>query len=149
MRQTIPWPIAPGNAATIIMFTTHPDVAVAGIQPTNANWLRSMAAEKVNAWEGVWIRNDQASAANGIRLYALDDLDVMREVDCKDDNGVATIGAAAPQAVGVLASPAERRLLIDTSRYRGFAVTYTAGASGPTNWNGHQQVHLDVEAIIK
>jgi hypothetical protein len=149
MRQLVPWPAAPANAATIIMFTTHPAIAVASLIPNNLQIATSVPASRIIAWEGVWLRNDQASAANGIRLYALDDAGVMREVDCKDDNAVATIGSAAPQAVALLSTGQERRLLIDAARYNGFAVTYTAGATGPTNWNGVQHVHLDVEAIIR
>jgi hypothetical protein len=149
MRQLIPWPAAPGNAATILLFTTHEGIAVATLQPVEGQYLHGLAANRVNAWEAVWLRNNQASAANGIRLYALDDQGVMREVDCKDDSGNATIGSGSAQAVGALSTGQERRLLIDTSRYHGFAVTYTAGATGPTNWNGVQQVHLDVEAVIK
>lgn len=149
MRQLIPWPAAPGNGATILLFTTHQGIAVAGLQAVEGQYLHGVDPCRINAWEGVWLRNNQASAANGIRLYALDDQGVMREVDCKDDNGNATIGSGSPQAVASLSTGQERRLLIDTSRYQGFAVTYTAGATGPTNWNGVQQVHLDVEAVIK
>lgn len=148
MRQVLPWPAAPGNGATILMFTTHPAIAVAGITPV-LQYAVSVPASRINAWECVWIRNDRASAANGIRLYALDDGGTFREVDCKDDNGNAQIGSAAPQAVAALSAGEERRLLIDTSRYNGFAVTYTAGATGPTNWNGVQHVHMDVEAVIR
>jgi hypothetical protein len=149
MRQLVPWPAAPGNAATIIMFTTHPAIAVATLVPNNLQVAQSVPGSRIVAWEGVWLRNDQASAANGIRLYALDDGGTFREVDCKDDLGAATIGSAAPQAVGILAAGAERRLLIDAARYNGFAVLYTAGATGPTNWNGVQHVHIDVESIIR
>lgn len=103
----------------------------------------------INAVELVWHRNDQASAANGIRVYALDDTNTWRETDVKDDSGAATIGSAAPQAVAALSAGQERRLLIDVARYRGVAIEYTAGPTGPTQWNGTITVHLGAEAISR
>lgn len=142
-RQSIPWPAAPGSSATIILAGTHPSIAVVGglITPPPQVPL-NLAQGLIEAVEFVWLRNDQASAANGIRLYALDDAGVFREVDCKNDLNAASIGSAAPQAVPVLAAGQEWRTMIDVSRYiLGWAVAYTAGATGPTNWNGVSQVH--------
>ena len=146
-RQFAPWPAAPGNNATIIMFTTHAKVATGGSAQIQQSINQS--ANRINAVELVWLRNDQASAANGIRVYALDDTGTFREVDVKDDNGNPTIGSAAPQAVGVLSAGQERRILIDVSRYAGVAIEYTAGATGPTNWNGSIAVHMSAEAIVR
>lgn len=146
-RVFAPWPAAPGNGATIIMFTTHPKIPTGGtsqIQPSV-----NQMVSRINAVELVWLRNDQASAANGIRVYALDDTSTFREVDVKDDNGLPTVGSAAPQAVPVLSTGQERRILIDVSRYQGVAIEYTAGATGPTNWNGSIAVHMSAEAIIR
>ena len=145
-RELIPWPVAPALNETIILFTTHPKVATGATAMTQPS--RSLPVNSVNAVECVWHRNNQASAANGIRVYALDDTDTWRETDVKDDNGNATIGSAALQAVGILAAGAERRILIDISRYRGAAIEYT-GATPPTQWNGTIFAHLGIEALIR
>jgi len=156
------WPAAPGNAATIVMLSTHPKLA-GSLVGTAAGAKRVMfamdgtelaiPANSLNAVELLWTENNQASNANGIRLYTLlKDGVTWREVDCKDDNGVASIGTAAPQAVAVLATPAERRLLIDVARYNGVAIEYTAGATGPTEttgWNGQILLHINCESMVR
>src|SRR3954466_7990425 len=105
MRVLIPWPAAPTANQTILLFNTHPKVVTGGSSQTLPPV--AVPAARVVGVEIVWHRNNQASAANGIRVYALDDADAWRETDVKDDNGAATVGAAAPQAVAALASPAE------------------------------------------
>lgn len=140
-----PWPAAPGNGATIILACSADKVATGGTGITKA--VNLPRGSMVDAIEITWHRNDQASAANGIRVYALDDTNTWREADVKDDNGAATIGSAAPQAVGVLSTGQERRILIDVSRYRAAAIEYTAGATGPTAWNGTIIIHLGAGAV--
>lgn len=144
-----PWPAAPGNGATIILACTAPKVVTGGTgitQPVNL----PRGPSCVDAIELVFLANDQASATNGIRLYARDENGTWREVDCKDDNGAATIGSASPQAVAALSAGQERRLLIDVSRYpRGAAVEYTAGGTGPTAWAGSIALHCGAEQISR
>jgi len=158
-RIVCKWPAAPGNAATIIMLCTHPK-KVGSLSAIAAGAVRVLqdydgrdqpiTADQISAVEIVWLENDQASNANGIHLYAMKkDTATWREVDCKDDNGVAQIGVGAPQAVPVLATPAERRILIDVARYSGFAVEYTAGATGPTSWDGTITLHLNDAVVVR
>lgn len=155
------WPAPPGNAATIVMVSSAPKIN--GSLSATANGAKrvmfdndgrdlAIPANSIHAVELTWLENDQAAAANAIRLYALtEDGVTWREVDCKDDNGVATIGTAAPQTVGILATPAERRLLIDVARYQAFAVEYTAGATGPSaaGWDGTIMLHLNAESVVR
>lgn len=134
-RTYIPWPAAPGNAATIVLFATH-DRAAGGSGAIYRGKGGAPTATQADVIEIAWHRNNQASAANGVRVYALDDTGAWRETDLRDDADAPTIGAAAPQAVPLLAATQERRLTLVVSHLRGFAVEYTAGATGPTNWNG-------------
>jgi hypothetical protein len=148
-RHNVPWPAAPALNQTIILFTTHPKIPTGGA--SQAQPVPSLEVNRVNAVEIVWHLNDQASAANGIRVYALGSTDLWRETDVKDDAGAASIGSGAAQAVGILAAGAERRILIDVSRYRGVAIEYT-GATAPTavtGWDGTITVHLGVEALLR
>lgn len=154
------WPAAPGNAATIVMVSTMPKL-VGSLNSAAAGaitWCKGqdgrdlgLAANSISAVEIVWLENDQASAAsNAVRLYAIkSDWVTWREVDCKDDSGNPTIGASASQTVGTLLTPAERRILIDVSRYPAFAVEYTAGATGPTAWDGIIMLHINAQVVIK
>ena len=146
-RVLLPWPAAPGNGATIILATTHPKVPTGGTATIQPSSVLVSTDNYLNALEFVWLRNDQASAANGVRVYALDDTGTFREVDVKNYLNAATIGSAAPFQVPILSAGQEYHLLIDVSRYRGVAVEYTAGATGPTNWNGTIFAHLSVEAL--
>jgi hypothetical protein len=156
------WPAAPGNNATIVMLATHPKLA-SSLVGTAAGAKRVMfaldgtelgvPANSLQAVEIIWLENNQASAANAIRVYTLlKDGVTWREVDVKDDNGVPQIGSGAPQSVPVLATPAERRILIDVARYNGVAIEYTAGATGPTEttgWNGQILLHINAESIVR
>lgn len=156
------WPAAPGNNGTILFLATHPKLAgnLSGtalganrlMKATDGTEL-GIPANSLQAVELVWLENNQASAANAIRVYTLlKDGVTWREVDVKDDNGTPQIGSAAPQSVPVLATPAERRILIDVARYNGVAIEYTAGATGPTEttgWNGQVLLHVNAEALIR
>jgi hypothetical protein len=144
------------------MVSTHPKL-VGSLLGTAAGAKRYMfamdgtelgiPANSLQAVELIWLENNQASNANGIRVYTLlKDGTTWREVDVKDDNGVPQIGSAAPQNVPVIATPAERRILIDVARYNGVAIEYTAGATGPTEttgWNGQILLHINAEAIVR
>ena len=154
-RHSVDTPVAaPGNAATIILanWSSVPKVptgAAATVNPVEKP--RDLPTNDVVAVELVWIQNDQASAANGVRLYALaSDKTTFREVDCKDDNGIATIGSAAPQAVPVLSAGQERRILVVVARYPfGGVIEYTAGATGPTNWDVLVTYHLNDGGVLQ
>jgi hypothetical protein len=151
-RHGVPWPAAPGNGATIVMACCKvPKLATgAGATVPSTEPVRNLDANDVNAIEIVWLRNDQASAANGVRLYAVDDAGTYREVDLKSDTNAATIGSAAPVQVPVLSTGQEWREFLDVSRYiNGWAVEYTAGATGPTNWNGCIVLHLGAQALVR
>lgn len=161
-RVNAQWPAAPGNAATIVMVSTHPKLAT-NLSGTAAGARRVMFAmdgtelgipsNSLQAVEILWTENNQASNPNGIRLYTLlKDGVTWREVDCKDDFGTPQIGSGAPQSVPVLATPAERRILIDVARYNGVAIEYTAGATGPTEttgWNGQILLHINAEVLVR
>jgi hypothetical protein len=146
MRVNVPWPAAPALNETIVLFTTHPKAPTGGTNKVLPP--PCIPPSRLSAVEIVWQRNNQASAANGIRVYTLDDTDTWRETDIKDNSNNATVGAGAPQAVPALVAPAEWRTLIDAARYRGIAVEYTAGAA-PTQWNGTITLHLGAEAVIR
>jgi hypothetical protein len=130
------------------MFTTHDKVVTGGTATTQARLQGvSHSGGMLNAVEITWLRNDQASATNGLRVYALDDADVFREVDVKNYLNAPTIGSAATFTVTSLSAGQEYHALLDVSRYRGVAVEYTAGATGPTNWNGCIVAHISVAAL--
>lgn len=151
-KLTAPWPAAPGNAATIIMVCTA-DKVVSGSSSGVTKAVNVPGGPSlIDAIELVWLENDQASAANGVRVYAKKSNGAWREVDVKNSAGAATIGAAAAKQAPVLASPAEYRLMIDVARYPyGVAIEYTAGATGPTSgastWDGLITLHQRAEAI--
>lgn len=133
------------------MVNTHDKVVSGGSVVTRATSACDVDGKfGLTGIEIVWMQNDQASNANGVRLYARDNTGTWREVDCKDDNGAATIGSASPQAVAALSAGQERRLFIDVSRYvNGVAVEYTAGGTGPTNWSGVIALHYGAVAVLK
>lgn len=134
-REFVPWPAAPGNGATIVMFATH--TRFAGGSGAIYKPLTSVAGRRqLEAVTLTWLRNDQASAANGLRVYGLDDTDTWREVDLKTDAGAASIGSAAPVQVAALIAGQEQRETLIVKHLKGVAVEYTAGATGPTAWNG-------------
>jgi len=155
-RAYVAWPAAPvGAATTICLFTTH-QRSTGGVvfPPSLMPGISQPDMRRIDAVEIVCLRNDVAGAANGLRLYALQsDGKTWTEVDCKDDNGAATIGSAANQTIPVVAAGAERRLLIDVSRYRGVAIDYTTGAGGPTSgiatWDGLIAVHLGYGNLLR
>lgn len=141
MRYPAKWPARPGANTTIVLFATHDRLAGgAGANfPGMSGIGTQLPTHEIDAIEVVFLRHDQASAANGLRLYARDDEGNFREVDLKGDDGVATIGAGAPKQVPLLAAGAEARYLIDVGRYsNGWALEYTSGAIalGASGWNG-------------
>lgn len=161
-RIVAPWPAAPGNNATIIMFTTHPKVAT-GSSVTTPSTLKSMvkpgaftvSPDEIAEIELLWHRNNQASAANGLRLYVLirlsDGTTEWVESDCKNDSNNATIGTAAAIQVPSLAAPQEWRETFRVNQYLGFAIEYTAGATGPTQdtgWAGNVILHRQGGAVV-
>jgi hypothetical protein len=152
-RMFLPtFPTAPGNNATILLFNTHPkQVGGAGtmFQPS----LQGLQQVRIAAIHCRWLLNNQASAANGLRVYALRRDGVnWSEIDLKNDANAPTIGAAAPVQVPVTAAGAEWRETLVVSHCRGVAVEYTAGATGPTDgsgWDGCISVDLDSVAVIR
>lgn len=159
MRLLCKWPTAPGNAATILLFATHPKLV--GSLSSTANGAvtskkdqdgrdHTFSANQLNAVELLWNENDQASNANGVRIYTLkNDLVTWREVSLNDDLGAPSIGSLAPKQVPILTTPAEFRLLLDVARYTGLAIEYTAGATGPTAWSGQITAHINVEVLSR
>ncbi len=127
------WPAAPGNAATIVLFSTQRLASKGGLE--------------IAAVEFTWHRNDQASAANGLRCYALDDTNTWRETDLKDDFNLPTIGSAAPLTIPALATGQEWREKFVVAHLRGFSFEYTAGAVGPSAWNGSIAIHRSALAV--
>lgn len=135
VRAPAPMPAAPALNATIILFATRKCTIGTAEYTPREGALRS--AGGLSMVEFTWIKNNQASAANGVRLYTFDASDAVREVDLKDENDDASIGSGAvtPVQVPILASGEEWHLALEVSRYsRGVAVTYTAGTA-PTEWD--------------
>jgi len=146
------WPTAPGNNATIVLFATHDRKAGgSGDVFTGMKGAEGIAPEEISAVEFTWHKNDQASAANGIRCYATDDGGTTwHETDLKDDANVATIGSAAPVQVRALAAGEEWRETFVVSHLKGFCFEYTAGATGPTattGWRGTIAIHRSALAV--
>lgn len=151
-RESAPWPAAPGNGATIVLFCTHPRVPGGGAgSPVGPTLGR--ATPFLDSVTCLWHKNDQASAANGVRIYMTDDAGVTwHESDRKDDSDAATIGAAAPRQVPVLTPPQEWRETFLVSDVRGFAIEYTAGATGPTpvtGWRGTITINQFAEVTTR
>lgn len=140
-----PWPAAPGNNATILLYAWGPVARTTGSSvytPTDPN-TKNRVIDLVTI---TWLRNDQASAANGVRVYGLDDTGTFREVDLKNNFNAATIGSGAPVAVPALSAGQEYRVSLNVAHLKGGAIEYTAGATGPTNWNGC--VAVDYGALV-
>lgn len=147
-KYMAPWPTVPGNNSTVILFTTHerdPGGGQSIVQPS----LAGISGQQVDAIEVVFHRHNKASAANGLRLYAVDDTGAWRETDLKNDLDAPTIGSAAPRQVPVLSAGQEYRIFLDVSRYRGVRLEYTAGADNPEEWNGTIWAHIGVTAMAK
>jgi hypothetical protein len=133
-------PAAPSAGTTTVIFATHPcTLGTGGVSVvslfTRASGLQSVlidpdAIEEIDVTFGL---HDHASAANGLRAYyTKDGGTTWTETDMKDPNNAATIGATAPVQVPTLAAGAEAAEIFRIGRYRGFALTYTAGTPGPT-----------------
>tara|TARA_R110000868_G_scaffold94150_7_gene260021 strand:+ start:1938 stop:2405 length:468 start_codon:yes stop_codon:yes gene_type:complete len=147
------FPTAPGNAATICLVATHPGTVAAGLPVAVAATSDRLVAKNLSEVEIVWHKNDQASAANGVRAYVTDDGGTTWfETDVKSDTNAATIGTSAAVQIAALSSPAEARTTIRVSQYQGVAVFYTAGATGPTavtGWRGTITAHLNAVSVIQ
>ena len=84
----------------------------------------------------VYGKNDQASAANGVRAYYTNDGGATWvETDIKGPDNAPTIGAGAPIQVPVLAAGQEWAEIFHVGRYRGVAIEHTAGAVPPNAWD--------------
>ncbi len=147
-RAYAPWPAAPGNAATIVLFTTH-DRSAGGSGTLSRPSIKDIDSRRVDAITITWLRNDQPSNANGVRVYGYDNTGTWREVDLKDDQNLPTVGAGAAVQVPVLAAGQEWRETLIVSHLLGVCVEYTAGATGPTNWNGSIGVDLGCQVIAR
>jgi hypothetical protein len=148
-RRILPWPTVPANNGTIVLFATHDRLAGgSGTKFRAMAGARGIAPTDIDAFEVVWHSHNKASAANGLRLYVIDDQGAWVESDLKNDSGTASIGSGAAIQVAALSAPAEARYLLDIARYRGFAVEYTAGADNPENWTGTMTLHLN-RAVVQ
>lgn len=148
VRQPHPMPAAPGAAATIILFATK-ECAVGSARYTPKGG--SLGAQGLTGVEFTWVKNDQASAANGVRLYTFDKDGVVVEVDLKDDSNAATVGsgAATPIQIPVLAAGQEAHVFLEVSRYpRGVVVTYTS-VGAPTVWDLMVQTYHNSWSVAK
>ena len=141
-------PAAPAAGATVVLFTTHPR-ATGGVGAVVApsRFERSTMTQDVvidpdtlEEVEITWQLHDQASAANGLRAYVLDQLNQWQETDIKGYvmgfPDQPSIGAAAPIQVPLLAAGQEWSEQFKVGRYRGIAIEYTAGPVGPTAVTG-------------
>lgn len=149
MRRFIDLPAIPANNATIVLFATHPKTPSGGTlyQPPSGitALIKNHFLDAITAW---WAQHNKASAANGLRVWATDDGGTnWFETDLKDDNGVPSVGSAAPVQVPALASGQECRETFIVSHLRGVALEYTAGADNPENWDGGIVLDLEEQTI--
>lgn len=137
-------PTAPAANATTVLFATHPCTLGTGGASVSSTFTKASTGEAVvvtpdaiEEVEVVFGLHDHASAANGLRAYYTNDGGSnWRETDMKDPNDAATIGAAAARQVPTLSAGQEWAEIFRIGRYRGFALTYTAGATPPTAGTG-------------
>ena len=137
-------PVAPTTGATIVLFSTHPCTLGTGGASVVSTYQKATTGEAVivspdaiEELEVIFGLHDHASAANGLRAYYTNDGGAnWHETDIKDPNDAATIGAAAARQVPTLSAGQEWAEIFRIGRYRGFALTYTAGATPPTSGTG-------------
>ena len=137
-------PAAPVANATAVLFATHPCTLGTGGASVVSTFVKAttgadivMSPDAIEELEVVFGLHNHASAANGLRAYYTNDGGAnWHETDIKDPNDVATIGAAAPRQVPTLSAGQEWAEIFRIGRYRGFALTYTAGATPPTAGTG-------------
>jgi hypothetical protein len=141
-------PAAPGNGATVVLFSTHPrkpggsgTAVTSAFATADGNEVVQIRPDAIEELELKYYRNDKASAANGLRAYQTGDGGVTwEETDMKGDvAGVPnqpSIGAASPIQVPVLSAGQEWSETFVIGGYRGFALEHTAGATGPTAGTG-------------
>jgi len=139
----------PGNAATTVLFCTHPRApGGVGAAVGPSTFMRANGTEAVQVSPDAILKlklvyhlHNQASAANGLRAYqTVDGGATWEETDMKGYvSGVAnqpSIGAAAPIQVPALSAGQEWEEEFVIDMYRGFALEHTAGATGPTAGTG-------------
>ena len=140
---------APTQAGqVVVLFATHPRKPGGSGTAVASTYVRSdgtsavsLATDAIKLMHLTIHQNDQASAANGLRAYQTTDAGrTWVETDMKGYNIAGTanqpsIGAAAPIQVPALSTGQEWAEDFDISRYRGFALELTAGATPPTSWS--------------
>ena len=141
-------PTAPGANATTVLFATHRCTLGTGGDVVKSTFVRGggtqvvdIDADAMEELRVIFGLHDRASAANGLRAYYTNDGGgSWHETDMKGYvAGVAnqpSIGAAAPIQVPLLNAGQEWSERFQIGAYRGFALTYTAGAIGPTAVTG-------------
>ena len=137
-------PAAPAGNATTVLFATHPCTLSTGGASVVSTFQKATTGEAVvvspDAIEEVEIvygLHDHASAANGLRAYYTNDGGAnWHETDIKNPKNAATIGSAAQIQVPALSAGQEWAEIFRIGRYRGIAITHTAGATGPTAGTG-------------
>jgi hypothetical protein len=141
-------PAAPGNNATCVLFATHPrkpggsgSAVVSTFESGTGTEPIDVNPDAIEEVEVTFHAHDKASAANGLRAYVtVDGGTTWNETDMKGYVAGAanqpSIGAAAPIQIPALSAGQEWVETFDAGRYRGFAIEYTAGATGPTPVTG-------------
>lgn len=141
-------PAAPAGNATAVLFASHPCTLGTGGASAKSTFVRGdgtqvvqVAADAIEELDLTYHLHDHASAANGLRFYETTDGGVTwTESDMKGDvSGVPnqpSIGASAPIQVPALSAGQEWSETFEVGRYRGFAITHTAGTTGPTAGTG-------------
>lgn len=132
-------PAAPGNGATVVLFTTH-DRATGGSGETvrppqyerSDGQVVKIDPDSIETVTVTWHKHDQASAANGLRAYKRDSSGAWVETDMKDQWNAANIGAGAPIQIPALSAGQEWSETFEVGSARGFCIEQTAGATGPT-----------------
>lgn len=149
------WPVVPANGVTIVMFATHDRLAGGsgalyhGMRGTLPGRL-PFTPNDIVMMHMTFLRHNKASAANGVRAYARDDVGEWRETDLGDNANppVSQIGTAAPIQIPILGAGVSRRMSFPVSHLSGFAIEYTAGADNPEEWNGVIKLILRSEAVL-
>ena len=137
-------PVAPTTSTTVVLFATHPCTLGTGGASVVSTFVKAttgqdivMSPDAIEEVELVFGLHDHASAANGLRAYYTNDGGAnWHETDIKDPKNAATIGSAAQIQVPALSAGQEWAEIFRIGRYRGFAITYTAGATPPTSGTG-------------
>lgn len=154
-RLFFPLPAPGANNATTVIFNTHNKIPTGGTVLATVPVPMQMARPAdIDAVTVVMLENNKAIAANGIRVYTPNTIEPSEqptwlETDLKNNAGAATVGAAAPVTVGVLAAATEFRRTFVVSHLPGVAIELTEGADNAETRTGWVVVDFKEQTIAR